>query len=207
MSALWNSWVTQFDSESHHRYLWHPRGGWKQLMLGCSSLKGCSWGSHKHQQTPRGRVGQAGSTLHPCRRDWEAGRPCASLGHIVALLWIFIFSPACVAWTALNPVQYTGFIILTDMLRVALTQIYYTVMPVRNKLPGSTEHPSLTPSEHDRDRTLNTFQSNHPRAPHALQKKNQNTILHSSPETFLFLSRPSPAAPLCFWSLRTAHAS
>lgn len=59
----------------------------------------------------------------------------------------FLSCLRCMNCNALNPVQCPGFIILTDMLRVALTRICYTAMTARNKLPGSTEHPSLTPSE------------------------------------------------------------
>lgn len=85
-----------------------------------------------------------------CRCGWEAARPCVSLGHVVALLCIFVFSPDFCAWTAIhwNIVPYVRFIFLraTNMLRVACTCICYTAMPVRNKLPSSMVHPLLTPS-------------------------------------------------------------
>lgn len=50
-----DGWLTQFDSESCQRYLLHHRGGWKQLMLGCSHLEDCSWGTcESSKPSPKG---------------------------------------------------------------------------------------------------------------------------------------------------------
>lgn len=138
-----------------------------------------------------------------CRSGWEAERPCVSLGHVAALLCIFVFSPDFCAWTAIhwNIVPYVRFIILraTNMLRVACTCICYTAMPVRNKLPSSMVHPLLTPSATIGTKLyIRSSQTTH--VLHMLCKK-QNAILHSSPETFLLLPCPSPAASFCCWSI------
>lgn len=71
------------------------------------------------------------------------------LGHVAALLCIFVCFPAFCAWTELqwNTGQHMRCIILRtmDVLRVACICICYPAMAMRSKLPNSMVHPPLTP--------------------------------------------------------------